>query len=149
MLSPIVLPLGTAGFVVVAALGAIVTGVGLGLISPRTDTVAAHRSLDSLLVLLSAIASLVLAFAGEATAALVLALLVAVQVSLSFTTRYATARPASAAGHTANVSDGGFDPLGDPLAGETDFLVQELRRAMSHVPVGQPDPQDSGRDARV
>jgi hypothetical protein len=91
MLSPIVLPLGTTGLVVVALLGAIVTGVGLGLISPRGDTVAAHRSLDSLLVLISAIASLSLAFAGEATAALVLAVLVAVQVSLSFTTSYATA----------------------------------------------------------
>jgi hypothetical protein len=91
MLSPIVLPLGTAGLVVVALLGAIVTGVGLGLISPRADNLAAHRSLDSLLVLISAIAALVLAFAGERTAATVLAVLVSVQVSLSFTTSYSTA----------------------------------------------------------
>ena len=91
MLSPIVLTLGTAGLVAVALLGAIVTGVGLGLISPRADSLAAHRSLDSLLVLISAIAALILALAGERTAALVLAVLVSVQVSLSFTTSYTTA----------------------------------------------------------
>jgi hypothetical protein len=91
MLSPIVLPVGAAGLVVVALLGAIVTGVGLGLTSPHSDSVAAHRSLDSVLVLLTAVAALVLALAGEATAALLLAVLVAVQACLSFTTSYAMA----------------------------------------------------------
>lgn len=91
MLSPIVLPLGAAGLVVVALLGAVVTGVGLGLTSPRSDSVAAHRSLDSVLVLITGIAALVLAIAGEAAAALVLAALVAVQAALSFATSYATA----------------------------------------------------------
>jgi Zn-dependent protease len=91
MLSPLVLPFGATGLVIVALLGAVVTGLGLGLISPRTDSVAAHRSLDALLVLVTALAALALAFAGEATAALVLAALVTVQATLSFTTSYATA----------------------------------------------------------
>jgi AcrR family transcriptional regulator len=36
----------------------------------------------------------------------------------------------------------GLDPLGDPLAGEADLLVQERRRPVGHVAVGQPDAKD-------
>ena len=100
MLSPIVLHVGAAGFVVLAVIGALVTGVALGLIStsaragaisPRGDSVRAHVGADGLLVLLSAGGALGLALAGQAPAALALAGLVAVQVILNFTTSYATA----------------------------------------------------------
>ena len=99
MLSAIVLPVGPAG-VVLAALGAIVTGSGLGLIStaPRVgtlpsprDSVRAHTGIDGVLVAISAVAARVLALAGEAPAALALTALVGVQACLSFVTSYATA----------------------------------------------------------
>ena len=100
MLSPIVLPVGAAGLVVLAVLGAIVTGTGLGLIStaPRVGTLSsphasgrAHTGIDGVLVLVSAVAALALALAGEAPAALALTALVGIQACLSFVTSYATA----------------------------------------------------------
>lgn len=100
MLSPIVLPVGAAGLVVLAVIGAVVTGVGLGLISTaarvgaisaRGDSVGGHIGADGLLVLVSAGGALALALAGQAPAALALAGLVAVQVVLNFTTSYTTA----------------------------------------------------------
>ncbi|HEY2161423.1 MAG TPA: hypothetical protein VGH24_08965 [Solirubrobacteraceae bacterium] len=100
MLSPLVLGVGAAGLVVLGAIGAIVTGTGLGLISTapragalpsRRDSVRAHTGLDGLLVVASALGALGLALAGEAPAALALTALVAVQAALSFTTSYATA----------------------------------------------------------
>jgi hypothetical protein len=100
MLSPLVLGVGAAGLVVLGAIGAIVTGSGLGLVSTapragalpsRRDSVRAHTGIDGLLVVASALGALGLAFAGEAPAALALTALVAVQAALSFTTSYATA----------------------------------------------------------
>jgi hypothetical protein len=98
MLSPIALPVGAAGLVVLAVAGAIVTGAGLGLIStsPRVGVLpsaraSAHTGLDGVLVVASALGALALALAGEAPAALALAALVVVQACLSFVTSYATA----------------------------------------------------------
>jgi hypothetical protein len=98
MLSPIALPVGAAGLVMLAVAGAIVTGAGLGLIStsPRvgvlpSQSASAHTALDGVLVVASALGALALALAGEAPAALALAALVVVQSSLSFVTSYATA----------------------------------------------------------
>jgi hypothetical protein len=100
MLSPIALPVGAAGLVVLAVVGAIVTGAGLGLIStsPRVgvlpsprDSIRAHTGLDGLLVVASALGALAFALTGNAPAALALAALVAVQACLSFVTSYATA----------------------------------------------------------
>jgi hypothetical protein len=98
MLSPIALPVGAAGLVVLAVAGAIVTGVGLGLIStsPRVGVLpspraSAHTGLDGVLVVATALGALALAIAGEAPAALALAALVVVQACLSFMTSYATA----------------------------------------------------------
>ena len=100
MLSPIVLPVGAAGLVVLVLAGAIVTGAGLGLTSPLPrvgvppaprDSVRAHTGLDGLLVLASALGALALALAGDAPAALALAALVVVQACLSFVTSYAMA----------------------------------------------------------
>src|SRR5947209_19528559 len=100
MLSPIALPVGAGGLVVLVLVGAIVTGAGLGLISsssragvlpaPR-DSVRAHTGLDGLLVVASALGALALAVAGDAPAALALAALVVVQACLSFVTSYAMA----------------------------------------------------------
>src|SRR5436305_8447194 len=99
MLSPIALPVGAGGLVVLVLVGAIVTGAGLGLISissragvlpaPR-ESVRAHTGLDGLLVVASALGALALAVAGDAPAALALAALVVVQACLSFVTSYAT-----------------------------------------------------------
>ncbi len=59
MLSPLVLGVGAAGLVVLGAIGAIVTGSGLGLVSTapragvlpsRRDSVRAHTGIDGLLV---------------------------------------------------------------------------------------------------
>jgi len=92
MLSPIVLSVSAAGLIVLAVLGAIVTGVGLGAISPsRRDSVVTHTGVDGALVLASAALALALALAGQAPAAIALAALVVVQASLSFATRYTTA----------------------------------------------------------
>lgn len=100
MLSPIVLPVGAAGLVVLAVIGALVTGAGLGLIStsPRAgvlasprESIRAHTGADGLLVIASAIGALALAFAGDAPAALALTALVAVEACLSFVTSYAIA----------------------------------------------------------
>jgi len=78
MLSPIVLPVSAAGLVVLAVVGALVTGAGLGVtsttgrvgvVASRSDSVAAHTGLDGALVLLSAGGSLALALAGQGPAA--------------------------------------------------------------------------------
>ncbi|HWE08567.1 MAG TPA: hypothetical protein VG325_04400 [Solirubrobacteraceae bacterium] len=99
MLSPIVLPVGAGGLVALAVIGAVVTGVGLGLISSSAragaisshgDSIGGHVGADGVLVLLSAGAALALALVGQTPAALALAGLVAVQVVLNFTTSYAT-----------------------------------------------------------
>jgi hypothetical protein len=92
MLSPIVLPVSAAGLIVLGMLGAIVTGVGFGVISPsRRESVVAHTGVDGALVLASAAGALALALAGQAPAAIALSALVVVQASLSFVTRYAAA----------------------------------------------------------
>ncbi len=100
MLSPIVLPVGTAGLVVLGTVGALVTGAGLGVVSSSDragltssgrHSVLAHTGIDGVLVIASSIAALALAFAGDAPAALVLAGLVAVQACLNFATSYTTA----------------------------------------------------------
>jgi hypothetical protein len=75
MLSPIVLPVGAAGLVVLVSIGAVVTGAGLGvtsssdrvgLTSSARHSVLAHTGLDGLLVIASSFAALALALAGEA-----------------------------------------------------------------------------------
>lgn len=100
MLSPIVLPVGAAGLVALATVGALVTGAGLGVISSSDragvsssghHSILAHTGVDGLLVLASSAAALALAIAGEAPAALALAVLVAVEACLNFATSYATA----------------------------------------------------------
>jgi hypothetical protein len=88
MLSPIVVPFGAAGLVVVAILGALTTGLGLGQTAPQTDSIDVHRILDSVLILTSAIAALALACAGQVTASVAVALLVAVQACLNLGTTY-------------------------------------------------------------
>jgi hypothetical protein len=100
MLSPIVLPVGAAGLVVLATVGALVTGAGLGVISSSDragltssgrHSVIAHVGIDGVLVIASSVAALALALAGQAPAALALAALVAVQACLNFATSYTTA----------------------------------------------------------
>jgi hypothetical protein len=106
MLSAIILPVGGAGLVALVFTGAIVTGVGLGPISPRRATADSgtsdggpgdgqlghgHVGLDGVLVLASAIAALALAVAGQAIAALALTALVAILACLSLTTRHPAA----------------------------------------------------------
>jgi hypothetical protein len=92
MLSALVLPVDAAGLVLLAGLGAVLTGVGLGVVSPsRRESIAAHTGLDGALILLSAGGALALALTGQAAASLALAGLVVVQACLSFVTSYAAA----------------------------------------------------------
>src|SRR6516164_8916522 len=44
--------------------------------------------------------------------------------------------------NAAVLGHGGLDSLGDPLAGEADFLVQQLGRAVGHISVRQADAED-------
>src|SRR5437763_17013932 len=71
MLSPIVLPLSAAGLIVLGVLGAIVTGVGLGVISPSSgESVVAHTALDRALVHASAYGAPAHALPGRSPVAL-------------------------------------------------------------------------------
>src|SRR5438445_10853050 len=92
MVAPALLPFGAAGLVTSAALGAVLTGMSLGLTgSPDGREPAWHRYFDSLFLLATGLAAFALAVAGDNAAALFLACVVGVEAVLNQTTRYATA----------------------------------------------------------
>jgi hypothetical protein len=92
MIAPVILSFGFAGLVVSASLGAVLSGMGLGLAtSPRDRVFAWHVHFDSLFVLITAIAALGLAIAGDARPGLFLAVLVCLQAALNTATRYVAA----------------------------------------------------------
>jgi hypothetical protein len=91
MLAPVVFGFGAGGLLVSAALGAILTGVGLSLSTPHGWSAHAwHRNFDSVFLVSTALASLWMATAGQARAAIFLAAVVGVLASLTLATRYAT-----------------------------------------------------------
>lgn len=89
--APVAFGFGAAGVVVSVVLGAIMMGMGLTLQGQRSAASAWHGGFDSVFVIVTAVAALGLAVAGERSAAVFLAALVAVQALLSFTTRYVAA----------------------------------------------------------
>jgi hypothetical protein len=92
MIAPIFLGFGAAGLVISAFLGSILAGTALTLnAADRGPAIAFHSQFDSLFAVVMALAALGLAIAGQASAAIFLAALVAAQAALYFTTRYAAA----------------------------------------------------------
>jgi hypothetical protein len=88
MVAPVALGFGAAGIVVSVLLGAILMGMGMTLTGRLGQVIAWHSHFDSVFVLGTAVAALALAIGGDRTAALFLAVLVAIQAVLSFATRY-------------------------------------------------------------
>jgi len=89
--APVVFGFGAAGIVVSVVLGALLMGMGMSLQGRLGSAVSWHGSFDSALVILTAVAALGLAIAGDRGAAVFLAVLVAIQALLTFTTRYVAA----------------------------------------------------------
>ena len=95
MLAPFMVSLSPAGGVAAVTLGAILVGVALTSmdVGDRSVGVGAHYALDHGVALgLLAGAISLLALAGDAAAALVLALAALLQLTLSVTTRYSLGR---------------------------------------------------------
>jgi hypothetical protein len=88
MIAPALLGFAPAGIVVSFVLGAVLIGMSLPLTTPRRSMLAWHRGFDSVFLLGTAVAALVLALAGQGAAAVFLAALVAVQSALHLGTRY-------------------------------------------------------------
>jgi hypothetical protein len=91
MVAPAVLGFGAAGIVVSVVLGAILMGMGMTLQGGLGSATSWHSGFDTLFVLVTAIAALGLAVDSERSAAVFFVVLVAIQVALSFATRYVTA----------------------------------------------------------
>jgi len=91
LLAPVVLGFAPAGLIVSVALGTLLVGMALTLTGTRGAIIVWHRDFDSLFVIATAVAALALALAGEWTASIFFAALVAVQSALHVGTRYAGA----------------------------------------------------------
>ena len=90
IVAPVAFGFGAAGIVVSVLLGAILMGMGMTLTGRLGPVIGWHSHFDSVFVLGTAIAALGLAVGGEKTAAVFLAVLVAIEAMLSFATRYVT-----------------------------------------------------------
>jgi hypothetical protein len=100
ILAPAVLSFGPGALIVSAGLGAILMGNALNLtahssnasIASRSSaSVACHSSFDSAFLVVTALAALVFAVAGQANAVVFLAAIVVLQAILGFSTRYTIA----------------------------------------------------------
>jgi hypothetical protein len=76
---------------VCALLGAILAGTSLGLTAQRPGSGRSHNAFDSVFVLVTALAALALAAAGQLGAVILLTSIVLLQAALGLTTRYVTA----------------------------------------------------------
>jgi hypothetical protein len=90
-LAPAVLHFQVAGLVLAATLGAIEIGFGLTFIAPGRHATVWRAHLDSLFAVATAAAALGVAAAGDANAAIFLAVMTGVQVCLNLGTRYVEA----------------------------------------------------------
>jgi hypothetical protein len=90
-LAPAFLHFQVAGLIVTATLGAIEIGLGLTFIAPGRYATTWRAHLDSLLGVATAAAALGLTAAGDATAAIFLAIMTGVLVCLNLGTRYVEA----------------------------------------------------------
>ena len=86
--APVIFGFGAAGIVVSVVVGALLMGAGMSLQGRLGPGVSWHGGFDSALVILTAVAALGLAIAGDRGAAAFMAVLVAIQAVLTFTTRY-------------------------------------------------------------
>ena len=86
--APVVFGFSAPGIVVSVVLGALLMGMGMSLQGRLGSAVAWHGSVDSALVVLTALGALGLAINGDRVAAAFLAVLVVVQALLNTTTRY-------------------------------------------------------------
>jgi hypothetical protein len=90
-LAPAFLHFQVAGLILTATLGAIEIGLGLTFIAPGRYATTWRAHLDSLLGVATAAAALGLTAAGDATAAIFLAIMTGVLVCLNLGTRYVEA----------------------------------------------------------
>jgi hypothetical protein len=88
MLAPAILAFGVAGLLISVTLGAILTGNALELATRRPGTVSAHGQFDTVFVLATALAALVLALAGHSAAVIFLVVIVVLEAALGLGTRY-------------------------------------------------------------
>ena len=89
LLAPVVLGFAPAGLILSVALGTLLVGMALTLTGSRGSIIVWHRDFDSLFLIATAVAALALALAGEWSASIFFAALVAVQSALHLGTRYA------------------------------------------------------------
>jgi hypothetical protein len=89
--APIAFGFTAAAIVLCVVLGSVLMGMGMTLQAGRGPALEWHSSFDTVYLLLTALGALALALAGDRGAAAFLAVLVAVQAVLTFTTRYAAA----------------------------------------------------------
>ena len=90
-LAPAFLHFQVAGLIVTATLGAIEIGLGMTFIAPGRYATTWRAHLDSLLAVATAAAAVGVADAGDATAAIFLAIMTGVLVCLNLGTRYVEA----------------------------------------------------------
>jgi hypothetical protein len=91
MLAPLALLFSAPALIVSVVLGAILTGSALGLSTQRPLPVASHTHFDSAFAIVTALAALGLALAGQVAAVVLLSAVVLLQAALSFSTRYVAA----------------------------------------------------------
>ena len=92
VVSALALSLGVAGTLAVFTAGVVLAGIGLG--AADSLPLAAHQSLDRWIATLMAAASIGLAFAGDATGAVVLLAVATGQLMLTGSTRWSRPAPA-------------------------------------------------------
>jgi hypothetical protein len=165
--APFVLGFGAAALVASLTAGVLLAGLGLS----DEMSISAHRAADTAVAGVLVGTAAALAAGGEGLGASVLACAAAAELALTAGTRWT--RPAAIPGvrpllgrpkrgltplgagpsvrreRAATLVHGGLDALGDPLGGEADLLVQERRRAVGDVAVGQADAQDPGSGAAL
>ncbi len=91
MLTPVALLFSAPALIVSVVLGAILTGSALGLSTQRPQSVASHTHFDSAFLVITALAALALALAGQVAAVVLLSAIVVLQATLTFSTRYSAA----------------------------------------------------------
>ena len=91
MLVPAALSFAAVPLLVCVLLGAVLAGSSLSLTAQRTTSIHAHTAFDTAFPLVTALAALALAAAGQIGAVVLLATIVVVQAALGFTTRYVSA----------------------------------------------------------
>ena len=92
IVAALALSLGVAGTLALFTAGVVLTGIGLGAVDSLP--LAAHQTLDRWIATLMAAGSIGLAFAGDATGAVVLLVVAAGQLSLTGSTRWTRPAPA-------------------------------------------------------